>query len=121
MTVIMFKPEFVEKVRDGSKPHTIRPFRKGRQIEVGDKLSLRYWSGKPYRSKQVVIREVVCTRSSDVIIAKIKFVARGSEMRRLERDALAIADGFSSYDELLAWFEATHGLPFEGRLIEWGV
>jgi hypothetical protein len=35
-----------------AKHHTIRP---GKRWKVGDKCSLRFWSGKPYRSKQTKI------------------------------------------------------------------
>ena len=33
--------------------------------------------------------------------------------------AIAKADGFGSWEEMLDWFEKTHGLPFEGLLIRW--
>ena len=32
----------------------------------------------------------------------------------------AVDDGFDSFAEMLEWFEKTHGLPFEGQLIQWG-
>ena len=28
-------------------------------------------------------------------------------------------DGFEDAGDMAAWFEKTHGLPFEGTLIEW--
>jgi len=36
----------------GPKHHTIRS---GNRFKVGDKFSARVWSGKPYRSKQIII------------------------------------------------------------------
>lgn len=129
--VIMFKPEFVSKIADGSKPHTIRPVRKGeRQIQVGDTLSLRHWSGKPYEegTNHVVIREVVCMKVSDILIEQDVFQVGdtvvyidGKHLDDNQRSELAKHDGFSSFAEMLKWFEKTHGLPFTGRLIEWGV
>lgn len=35
-----------------SKEHTIR---KGKRWKVGDKFSPRIWSGKPYKSKQIIL------------------------------------------------------------------
>jgi protein gp37 len=34
-------------------------------------------------------------------------------------NALAVADGFSCWEEMRDWFLATHGLPFTGQLIHW--
>jgi hypothetical protein len=34
-------------------------------------------------------------------------------------DAFAKSDGFSNWQEMVDWFQATHGLPFEGHLIMW--
>jgi hypothetical protein len=31
----------------------------------------------------------------------------------------AIADGFNNWQELVEFFESTHGLPFTGVLIQW--
>jgi hypothetical protein len=49
----MFQDRFADKVRDGRKLHTIR---KTARCKVGDTLSLRRWSGTPYRSKQELLR-----------------------------------------------------------------
>ena len=124
--VVMFQKQFVTAVANGSKPHTIRPIRKGRsldshanQIKAGDTLSLRHWAGKAYRSKHVLIKNVVCTRASDIEITENKIVARGIKLGPVERETLAVADGFKNYDAMMQWFKSTHGLPFTGRLIEW--
>jgi hypothetical protein len=34
-------------------------------------------------------------------------------------DAFARVDGFQDYPALLEWFQANHGLPFEGIVIHW--
>lgn len=36
-----------------------------------------------------------------------------------DREAFARADGFADWAEMRGWFEAAHGLPFAGVLIEW--
>lgn len=51
MRVLMFKEQFAEAVKSGTKLQTIRPPRK-RPINVNDVLSLRKWTGRPYASKQ---------------------------------------------------------------------
>lgn len=42
----------VSKMLDGSKGHTIRA---GHRFKKGDKFSPRIWSGKPYRSGQIIL------------------------------------------------------------------
>lgn len=41
------------------------------------------------------------------------------ERIRLDHDDFARADGFKDYDDMMGWFEKTHGLPFYGWLIAW--
>jgi hypothetical protein len=61
MIVYMFQDRFSELVRDGSKRQTIR---KGLpRCKPGDTMSLRRWTGKPYRSKQEELRVAVCTET----------------------------------------------------------
>lgn len=108
MRVILFQDKFAELVRSGAKKQTIR--RKSR-CKPGDELSLRKWSGKPYRSKQETICNSVCTRVQEVRI----YEGPATETSEI----LARADGFSSHAEMQAWFKNTHGLPFEGQQIEW--
>ena len=111
--VILFQPQFADKVRDGSKLQTIRPPRK-REIHPGDELSLRRWTGAPYRSKQEVLREAVCVEVEPILLRDWSY---GSDKHL---DALARADGFADWPEMRDWFRATHGLPFRGVLIRWG-
>ena len=53
--------EFVEKLKSGTKLHTIRSnyelwAKRAEQINAGKmELSIRVWSGKPYRSQQVEV------------------------------------------------------------------
>ena len=43
----------------------------------------------------------------------------GIELKRTDKIAIALADGFNSLEVMFAWFEKTHGLPFHGQLIKW--
>jgi|GEM_PF-895496 len=117
MRVILFQDRFAGKVRDGSKCQTIR---KTARCKPGDVLSLRRWTGKPYRSKQEVLREAVCT---GVLPVEIRGEL-GIEWIRVNRvyvdgARFSRADGFACSTELLDWFSLTHGLPFEGEVIMW--
>lgn len=114
MRVILFQDRFADKVRDGTKPHTIR---KTARCKPGDTLSLRRWTGKPYRSKQETLREVVCMAVTPVEINR--FGADLGDVFVHSPDTLARHDGFSGWPEMREWFERTHGLPFHGFVIEW--
>ena len=113
MRVILFQDRFSCKVRDGSKPHTIR---RTARCKPGDVLSLRRWTGKPYRSKQETLREAVCTAVHAVTIFPFDVTVDG---RRVPGQHLAVKDGFRDWEEMREWFENVHGLPFVGWLIEW--
>ena len=113
--VRMFKPQFAPLVESGVKRQTVRPYPK-RMPKAGDQISLREWTGKPYRSKQRVLREAVITEVSSVDITETG-IAVNSYAEPC--DDFAVADGFRDFFELRDWFKATHGLPFEGVVIKW--
>lgn len=118
MIVLMFKPQFAPLVLSGEKCQTIRPPRK-RQIRIGERVSLRKWAGKPYRSKQPVLRESVITEVTPISITE-DLVSLGSNELALEQTwSLAKADGFNTLKDFFEWFRFTHGLPFYGVLIKW--
>jgi hypothetical protein len=114
--VRMFKPQFAELVERGEKLQTVRPTPK-RMPEPGDRISLRSWTGKPYRSKQRVLREAVITKTLPITISALGCTLCGLALH--DEEAFARADGFANRLEMLQWFETTHGLPFEGVLICW--
>ncbi len=123
MTVVTFQPRFHEPVRLGTKPHTIRAERK-RPIKPGDKLSLRGWSGSPYRSPQFVLRETECVSVTPIQIFPFEIhlftATHWQPLGRSVCDDMAKADGFpGGFPEMLDWFENVHGLPFTGVLIRW--
>lgn len=121
MSVIMFQDRFAELVLSGAKRQTVRRVRK-RPIKPGDSLSLRKWSGAAYRTKQIPLKEAVCVSVNNVRIDKGKIqVLCSSEnpSRIVDLDSFAKADGFESWEDMVNWFDKTHGLPFEGILIRW--
>ena len=127
MPTLMFQSQFSPFVENGTKCQTIRPPRK-RPIKTGDKLSLRRWQGAPYRSKQLVLRESVCMFTAPVHIMSYGgtvntpdaiIIVNGAKLGLTTRALFARDDGFMDLSSMLAWFEKTHGLPFEGVLIRW--
>lgn len=121
----MFQPRFSQLVADGEKCQTIR---RDTICRPGDQLSLRAWSGKPYRSNQVILTTGVCRSVQRVSVTEwsllIEHLRGGKTELRTHRnprflDSFARADGFSSWHELREWFATSYGLPFEGKLIRW--
>lgn len=96
----------------GSKHHTIR---RGNRWKAGDKFSPRIWSGKPYKSKQLII-------SDDIEIVKVLQVkivvpiwyVDGVQITTDEIIKVGENDGLL-YDDLLSWFQK----PFTGQIICW--
>lgn len=121
MPALTFKPQFAGKVEDGTKRQTIRPRRKV-PILTGQTLLLRAWTGEPYRSKQRVLGEVLCQSVEGIVIhdegIELSPMRQGGSRQR-GLDKFARADGFADWTEMRAWFEKTHGLPFEGVLLKW--
>jgi hypothetical protein len=123
MRVIMFQDRFVDKVRSGAKTTTIRT--SDWHIKPGTVLSLRRWTGKPYRSKQEILREAVCVSVEGIHISKIGCAVEtipgysGGFTERGHENDIAKQDGFASFPDMVDWFEKNHGLPFDGYLIRW--
>lgn len=113
---IMFQPQFEPMILSGRKPHTIRPTRK-RPLKVGTLLSLRVWTGKPYRSKQREFAKATVEGVDRIRITRKTIRRNGSRLNNYEMGELAWKDGFRSLEDLQFWFENTHGLPFTGELI----
>lgn len=127
MIVLTFQPRFAGLVRTGAKRQTIRLERK-RPIKPGDELSLREWSGRPYLSKQNVLRDGErCSSTEEFRIENhgfedfnlTMFHLNGNMLDLLDMEKLALADGFSDLYEMYTWFCKTHGIPFKGVLIKW--
>lgn len=101
----------------GCKFHTIRT---GSRFKSGDMASLRVWSDKPYRSKQIEFAQVEIKRTWNITINEFWFI----NDRILEHDQvveLAKNDGLT-YDDFIAWF-ACHPKKkehrFDGQIIAW--
>ena len=126
MIIRMFKPQFAPLVANGTKRQTIRPTPK-RMPKVGERESWRKWSGLPYRTPTVELAQVTIKSVERICISEtpnfyevwlLDRPFNGALMQREEWDRLAKDDGFDSMFALNEWFRATHGLPFEGILIQ---
>lgn len=116
--VRLFKPQFATLVEYGEKLQTVRPIPK-RMPKRGENISLRMWTGKPYRSKQRVLCESVI---SDVIPVEItaEDITLGDVILGVTAEWLfARADGFKTPVEMRFWFRHEHGFPFNGIVIQW--
>lgn len=119
MIVRMFKPLFARLVECGAKCQTVRPVPK-RPPRVGDRISLRTWTGRPYRSKQKVLCESVVRRVAAFRIDESgSFYVDGRGLGRLARESFAQLDGFGNADDLFDWLRRLHGVPFDGIVIYW--
>lgn len=116
--VRMFMPAFAQMVECNEKLQTVRP-RPKRMPRPGDKISLRAWKGKPYRSKQLVLKETTIQDVEDIEIFDDSIHISNRRLSSEEREAFAKADGFANFEKLSRWFQVMHGLPFEGIVISW--
>lgn len=119
--VLLFQDRFASLVASGSKRHTIRLPRK-RPIRVGHTLSLRQWSGKAYRSKQIELLETKCIAIDQVVMTNSGLYIGGIEQDQEAWDAMAKTDGFESIEDMVQWFVKEHRMdqqPFVGELIRW--
>jgi hypothetical protein len=121
MNVILFQSRFEQPILAGAKDCTIRKRRRdGRpRAKVGETVSLRVWTGKPYRSKQREFAQRTVKFTFPVRVSKIGIERLDMEpsRSRLTHKKMARALGFQGWREARRWYETTHGLPFDGELV----
>jgi hypothetical protein len=125
MKYILFNDRFVEAIKNGCKRQTIRLKRK-HPIVQGERVCLRRWTGKPYRSKQEKIIEVEILDANDFIIdyaygrisTELKFILDGYRLSLPELRSLALKDGFSKTSDFVKFFRQ-YKMPFNGILYTW--
>lgn len=102
------------------KHHTIRA---GNRFKEGDYFSPRVWSGKPYRSKQIVIApDIKIKKTWDILIDDVPLF---QVMKPINGDIthsyllpngdVACNDGLA-YIDFVNWFNKR---PFRGQIICW--
>jgi hypothetical protein len=126
MPALNFQAQFAEAVEYGHKCQTVRAPRKdGRPpCKVGDTLKL--YTGMRTKGCRL-LATVKVTRIDQVRIEATEMFINGRRLpsaiydRHCEQtdNEFAEADGFEGFMDMSAWFEKTHGLPFEGVVIHW--
>jgi hypothetical protein len=116
---------FKDKIISGAKRQTIRAVRKN-PIKEGETLYL-WWKQRSLEREK--LGEAKCLKTTKIQISKDKAlklinafdyiwqnipIESPDELRKF-----AIADGFDNWQQMVEFFETTHGLPFEGVLIQW--
>ncbi len=130
MNVILFKNRFEPLILAGIKSLTIRAHRKdGRpRAKAGERVSLRVWTGKPYWSKQREFAQATVEHIEAVSVhhngvsegdGTLRAFWMGEHNRMDLLNAFSRSDGFANWAEMKAFFQAEHGLPFEGSMAVW--
>ena len=106
---------FIEKILKGEKIHTIRANSRG-HYQDGDELSLRYWSGKPYCSKQVEFHR--CRIRLEPVKITFRHPTLDTLMPGFNPEMLANNDGLKWYD-FYDWFNPSceNGKVFKGDIV----
>lgn len=117
MGLYNFQSRFVSKVLSGEKTHTIRAER-ANPDRPGNTLHL--YTGLRQKGARLLMR-VLCVKVEEIEIRNDWRVAvvivDGVRLSVDERESLARRDGFSSFDEMLKFWDGR--LPFRGRIIHW--
>lgn len=121
MGLYNFKSMFVPKILAGEKTHTIRAVR-ANPDKPGNVLHL--YTGLRTKEARLLMR-VPCAKVEEIEIDACghecncdPFVAiDGVELSESEREALAVRDGFPSFEFMLEFWASR--LPFRGHIIHW--
>ena len=113
--VIGFKPQFVPKILDGTKKHTVRVDAKNR-YEIGKTLHM----ATGVRTKNYNCFKVLrITGIQKISIYKNHFVyIDGKLLNTIETNLFAENDGFNGEKDFFEWFSNAGNL-FEGKVIHW--
>lgn len=116
MPAYNFKGRFAPKVESGAKPHTIRALRRdGRNPKAGQPFIA--YQGMRTKHCRLLLRGVITKVQSIAILRHGSVRLDDQRLAGAALVALLTDDGFDSYDEFIAFFKDTYGLPFHGELI----
>ena len=119
MPAYNFKQRFARKVASGEKLHTIRATRKdGHRPGIGQPMHA--YTGLRTKHTKLVFLSTISKVDRIRINVDGSIVVEGRGKLTVDQaHALAMADGFTSANDLYEFFKAEHGLPFDGDLIHW--
>lgn len=115
MPALNFKQRFAPDIESGKKRQSIRANRK-RPFVCGDTLFL--YTGMRTKSCRK-LGETTATYVADISIYNNTVIEAGEELSRSDKRKLAREDGFENVSDFLTFFKESHGLPFQGQLIQW--
>lgn len=117
-----FKPQFVPRILDGSKTHTIRAPRK---IQDKPGKTMHLYTGLRQKGAKLLMR-VPCVRVEGIFIdagtslrgkTHINIEVAGQTLDDSEMNALARRDGFDDLAHMMRFWEGN--LPFAGHIYHW--
>ena len=126
MVALSFKPRFIPAILSGAKRQTIRAIGRRRHAIPGETLQL--YTGM--RTKQCrLVGTAVCVSAEPIAIhfaGPARIIFGWPKVYRIDGgglDTFAIADGFTDWPAMLAFWRETHPAcvdSFSGVIIEWG-
>ena len=123
MSALNFVKRFARAVEGGHKRQTIRRLRRDgrRPCKVGGALQL-YTGMRTAQCRKLA--DATCTSIQVVTIEPHRMTVDGETLSPEQRSAIAIADGFTTYGDLVAWVgeyrePGEEPYPFTGHLITW--
>ncbi len=116
--VINFQKRFAAAVENGAKRQTIRKRWRNGKVAWKPGGLLQLYTGLRARNARL-LRDAVCKKISRISIRKDWTIYLGGRcLTPAECRELARLDGFDDHIEMALWFQANHGLPFNGYLID---
>jgi hypothetical protein len=117
MTLLGFKKEFASAVERREKRMSIRA---RDRFPLGKKLQL-YTGLRTKAARKLVAEDPTILSVTPIRLGGAAgIVVAGIELTRAAAEQLAIDDGFETIEAFVAFFDKTHGLPFEGVIVRWG-
>ncbi len=118
MTTLNFSGRFADLVAARTKRQSIREDRH-RRYAVGTRLQL-YTGLRTKQARKLTEADPVVVENVYVAIRPEYLTLGGPGYPKVDNDEFARMDGFASYAEMVAWFQATYGQrTFVGRCIRW--
>lgn len=135
MPALNFKAQFAPLVESGKKRRTIRAFRKDKRDPKKNDPLYFYTGLRTKQSRPLIVSGIKpflgckpkntfgypCKAVTPIRItqdwASVFMAGKWANVAHL--DTFAQLDGLADWNEMRDWFDKTHGLPFDGLLIEW--
>lgn len=117
--ILGFKKQFIDKILDGVKIHTIREdshnrWEPGRKIHMATGVRTSYYH--QFHEAECVSVQKIKIRVLEVYHHKYPGIWIDNKFLDIpEMEQLAAKDGFDSMDDFLAWFDK----DFTGKIIHW--